>query len=325
MVAPLAGRCILDLGAWCAQPPHALAVAMAAKLCRDYGATVVRPLPATGEPLAAAQPLLPDGRSALDTFLNAGKLRGGHGPYEAAIGDTAGLRMHAAGVPVTARISVFGAGEDPLTSELGLAALSGMLDIVGDVDGPPTRLAGHQLSYAAGLSACTGLLAALLAGLEEVVDVSLFDVATWLNWKAAAGVLVGGTALKRGNARNYWRIMPARDGYVALVYQDKDWPALCDLVGDPRLLEKRFSSLKGRAEHLAELLDILRPWFSTRTRAEVTAQAQQRRIPIGPVLSPAELVDDPQYRARAFLQPDGMPALPIVWNGRRIMEADHAA
>ena len=298
---------------------------MAAKLCREYGATVVRPLPVAGEPLAAVPPLLPDGRSALDAFLNAGKLRDGRGPYDAAIGDTAGLGLHAAGVLVTARISVFDAGEDPTTSELGLAALSGMLDIVGDVDGPPTRLAGHQLPYAAGLSACTGLLAALLAGREEVVDVSLFDVATWLNWKVAAGVLVSGVTLKRGNARNYWRVMPVRDGYVALVFQDKDWPALRDLVSDPRLAEERFGSLRGRAEHLAELLDILRPWFAIYTRAEVTAQAQQRRIPIGPVLSPAELVGDPQHRARAFLQPDGTPSLPIVWDGRRLTKTHHAA
>ena len=45
MVAPLAGRRVLDLGAFCAQIPHALAASMAARLCAAYGAEVVRPVP----------------------------------------------------------------------------------------------------------------------------------------------------------------------------------------------------------------------------------------------------------------------------------------
>ena len=320
MPAPLAGRRILDLGAFCAQPPHGLAVSMAGKLCRSYGATVVRPVPAAGEPLAAAPPLLPDGRSALDEFLNAGKQPHGVGPFDAAIGDHAALAARAGGVAVRARISVFAAGEDPPTSELALAALSGLLDLVGDADGPPTRLAGHQLPYAAGLSACTGLLGALLAGRDETVEISLFDVAAWLNWKATAGTLLHGAPLKRGNNQNYWRIVPVQDGHVALVYQDKDWPALREMVGDVRLAEPRFSTGKGRAENLPALMDILRPWFAVRSRAEATRAAQQRRIPVGPVLHPADLLTDPQYRARDFLAPDGTPRLPMRWDGVRLAE-----
>jgi crotonobetainyl-CoA:carnitine CoA-transferase CaiB-like acyl-CoA transferase len=323
MPAPLAGKCILDLGALCRQRPHALAVSMAAKLCVDYGARVVRVVPAGGDSLAAAAPLLPDGRSALDLFLNAGKERAaGAVPCDAVIGDDAALAAYAA--PVQVRLSVFGAGEDPDVSELALAALAGLLDIVGDANGPPTRLAGHQLPYAAGLSACTGLLAALHAGAPDTVDVSLFDVACWLNWKAAAGMLVFGTNLQRGNARNHWAIVPAQDGHIALVYQEKDWPALVDMVGDAGLTDPAFASSASRASHRAALMDLLRPWFAARSRADITRAAQSRRIPIGPVLWPAELLHDAQFQTRGFLQPGGHPALPIVWDGHRILpEAAH--
>jgi hypothetical protein len=320
MAAPLAGRTILDLGALCGQMPHGLAVSMAAKLCVGYGAHVVRLIPAAGDPLATAPQLLPGGGSALDAFLNHGKHRqSAPGPCDAAIGDSGALAAHGAGAAIQIRLSVFGASEDPPVSELALAALSGLLDIVGDANGPPTRLAGHQLPYAAGLAACTGLLAALHAGGADTIDVSLFDVATWLNWKAAAGMLVFGTNLKRGNARNHWGIVPAQDGHVALVYQEKDWPALCDMIGDPGLADPNFATLAGRSANRTALMDLLRPWFAVRTRAAITRAAQSRRIPIGPVLWPAELLDDPQYRARRFLQPGGMPALPIVWDGQRIM------
>ena len=324
MAAPLADKRILDLGAVCHQRPHALAAAMAAKLCAAYGATVVRPVP-DGEPLAIAAPLLPDGRSALDVFLNHGKITApADGVFDAVIGDSAALAGYP-DIPVQLRLSVFGPGEDPPVSELALAGLAGLLDIVGDADGPPTRLAGHQLAYAAGLAGCTGVLAALHGGGGDIVDVSLFDVAVWLNWKAAAGVLVFGSVLRRGNPRNHWGIVEAQDGYVALVYQEKDWPALRDMMGDPGLAEPRFATSGGRAEHRGALMALLRPWFAARTRADITRDAQARRIPIGPVLWPRELLADPQYAARGFLQPDGTPNLPIIWNGRRVQAgADHA-
>ena len=93
MIAPLAGKRVLDLGALCAQTPHALAASMAARLCAAYGAEVVRPVPASGEPFAQHAPLLPGGGSALDRFLNAGKRCGAvQGHFDAAIGDDAALR-----------------------------------------------------------------------------------------------------------------------------------------------------------------------------------------------------------------------------------------
>src|SRR5690349_1413365 len=160
MVAPLAGRRVLDLGARCAQVPHALAASMAARLCAAYGAEVVRALPKTGEPFANYAPLLPGGGSALDRFLNAGKRPGtASGDFDAAIGDEAALREVSARVKV--RLSVFAPGNDPPMSELGLLAISGLLGIVGESEGPPARLAGHQVAYAAGLAASTAAMAAL--------------------------------------------------------------------------------------------------------------------------------------------------------------------
>lgn len=319
MPAPLAGRRVLDLGTLCAQRPHALAASMAAKLCGAYGAQVVRPIPADGEPFATLPPLLRGVGSALDRFLNAGKRAGpAAGRFDAVIGDTAALEKHAAAVPVKARISVFGPGDDPPMSELGLLALSGLLGIVGEPPpAPPVPLAGHQAAYAAGLAACTGVLAALRAGGDEVVDVSLFDVCVWLNWKTAADMLVLGRVPARGTATQ-WFTVAAKDGHVALVYQEKDWPPLRALIGDARLDDPRFATAPLRGANRAALTQIIGPWFAARTRAEITAAAQARRVPIGPVKFPAELLTDAHYRARDFLAPDGAPALPLAWDGKRL-------
>ncbi|MFC7538144.1 enoyl-CoA hydratase-related protein [Siccirubricoccus deserti] len=275
-------------GCWISAPLRATA---ARPRCLHGGAALRRlwrrggaALPSGGEPFAATPPLLPDGGSALDRFLNAGKRQGATtGRFDVAIGDRASLAAHAEEVPVKARISVFGPGEeDPPMTELGLMALSGLFGIVGEAPpAPPARLAGHQVSYSAGLAACMALLAALLAGGEEVVDVSLLDVAAWLNWKVAAGVMVMGSAPVRGGARVTWFTVPAKDGHMALVYQDKDWPPLRDLIGDPRLRDDpRFATGPARGPTGGAARGD-RPWFAARTRAEITAAAQAKRVPLG--------------------------------------------
>ncbi len=290
---------------------------MAARLCAAYGAEVVRPVPPGGEPLAGFAPMLPGGGSALDRFLNTGKQPGNaQGHFDVAIGDTGALAGVSAQVKV--RLSHFGPGEDPALSELGLLALSGLLGIVGESEGPPARLAGHQAAYAAGLAANTALMAALRAGGEEQVEISLFDVCCWLNWKVAASVVVLGTSPMRGGTRADWYTVPCKDGHIALVYQEKDWPAMRAMVADPRLDNPIFKDRPGRRANRAALLEVLGPWFMARTRAEITADAQPRRIPIGPVLFPAELLRDRQHGARGFVAADGMPVLPLGWNGARV-------
>ena len=292
---PLAGRRILDLSGHCAQLPHALAAAMAAKLCGLYGAQIVRP----------AGPLSPTG--TLGRFL--GEPIAGEGPFDAAIGDA-----KVAGATILLRFSVFGPGIDPPMSELGLLALSGLLGIVGESHRPPAALAGHQPAYAAGLAGCTALLAALHAGGPETIDISLFDVTCWLNWKVAAAMMVMGEIPTRGGTRADWFTLPAADGHIALVYMEKDFPALRDMLG---LTDPRFATRAGRLTHRAAFEAEIRPWFAARSRAAITREAQSRRIPIGPVRTPAELLTDAQYTARGFIGAGGMPAMPLRANGVR--------
>src|SRR5262249_21733708 len=71
-------------------------------------------------------------------------------------------------------------------SEFTLLALAGLLHMVGEPERKPLRLGGHQASYAAGLTAFTGLSAALAARdagqTAPSVRVSLAEVLQWVNW-----------------------------------------------------------------------------------------------------------------------------------------------
>ena len=322
MTAPYSGKRILDLSAFATQLPHALATAMACKLLGAMGASVFRPIPSSGDPLAALAPLLPDGSSAVAKFLLTDRIshivnqHGCDASFDAAIGDYD--CVSAAEADLRVRISVFGPGADPEMSELGLMALSGILDAVSSSGGVPHRLGGHQPAYAAGLAAFTATAAGLRTNRRDFVDISLFDVACWLNWKAAATVILFGraAALRDKAQRGGWHTMRAKDGHIALVYMNKDWPALRDLISDERLLDPKFASQKSRGENMDELNGIMAPWFAARTRHEITKAAQSRRIPIGPVLTIRELLSDQQHTAREFLMKDGMPRTPLMWDGK---------
>ena len=325
-----------------------LATSLAAKIAADLGATVLKIEPPDGDPVRRAPPLLPQGESALFQFLNTSKrsvtldLASAAGRTNLAkllqTADAVLFEEPASIAPLTRagratpiEIAAFplemNAAQRPV-SEFTLLALSGLLHMVGEPERKPLRLGGHQASYAAGLTAFTGLTAALAArdaGLTpSPVRVSLAEVLQWVNWKAASGAEATGSSPGREGKNSEFQIVPCRDGHIAVVYTVAQWPAMRVLIGNPRLDDPKFDTRAGRRNHVAELYEIITPWFSDKTRAEIQATAQAKGVPFGPIFSPAELLETEQYVARGFLTDLEhprlgrlrMPQLPVQWNGQ---------
>ena len=100
----------------------------------------------------------------------------------------------------------------------------------------------------------------------------------WVNWKAASGAAASGTSPGREGKESEFQIVPCRDGHVAVVYTVTQWPATRALIGDERLEDAKFATRAGRRKHIAELYDIITPWFADKTRAEIqTGGAGQGR------------------------------------------------
>ena len=325
-----------------------LANSLAAKIAADLGADVLKIEPPGGDPVRAAPPLLPQGGSALFQFLNTSKrslvLDLAAGPGRAtltALLDKADavLFEEPASIAALARaskataveIAAFPVEMDAAhlpVSEFTILALGGLLHMVGEPDRKPLRLGGHQASFAAGLTAFTGLTAALAAREAgrpaPAVRVSLAEVMQWVNWKATSAAEASGASPGREGKNSEFQILPCRDGHVAVVYTVTQWPATRALIGDSRLLEEKFDTRAGRRRHIAELYGILRPWFADKTRAEIQRTAQAKGVPFGPIFSPTELLDAEQYVARGFLSEMKhptlgslrLPQLPVQWNGR---------
>jgi crotonobetainyl-CoA:carnitine CoA-transferase CaiB-like acyl-CoA transferase len=345
---PLARFTIVEVNAVQVAPCLRLATSLAGKIAADLGADVLKIEPPGGDAVRRMSPLLPTGESALFHFLNTSKRSlvldlnsdAGHARLRALLDRAdAVLFEEPASVAPLARagratpveIAAFpvemDAGTRPV-SELVLQALGGLMHMIGEPARKPLKLGGHQASYAAGLTAFTGLAAALAARASgqraPAVRVSLAEVLQWVNWKAASGAAATGTSPGREGRNSEFQSVPCRDGHVAVVYTVTQWPALRRLIADPRLEDPKFATRAGRRQHIAALYDILTPWFADKTRAEIGRTAQAMGVPFGPIFTPAELLANEQYLARSFLaemmHPTAgrllMPQLPVQWNGR---------
>ncbi len=325
-----------------------LAASLATKIASDLGARVIKIEPPGGDAVRRMPPFLGSARtgedSALFQFLNTGKeslvldlesesgramLRRILDKADGAIRE-GGAQEGAARGCVEVVLSGFGDRPSRLGepfSELTVMALGGLLDMIGEPAREPLRLGGHQAAYAAGLAAFTAMMAGLgdLSGGARQYHVSLLDVVLWLNWKAPAGALFLGRPPSREGAQAEWRTIACADGHLALVFADRDWPALCRLARSPSLAEPPFDTPAGRRENRLRIVEMLEAAFAGRSRADIFAEAKASRIPLGPVLSPLELLADEQYLARDFmariahdeLGPLVMPQVPASWNGRR--------
>lgn len=345
----LAGLRILESRSRAAPLHLRIACAMAGKCFAEMGADVLVASPPDRDPLRDAHPLLTSGDSALYTFLGAGKTLlatpgephdfdiatlAGSRPFDLAIlpaGDPSIVRCRGAGIPIVeiatwpAELEAENAARP--VGEHQLMAIGGLLDLVGHPDREPLRLPGHQLSYAAGFSAFTAGMAALMRPVASFeARVSLVETAAWINWKAVVGAATGMPATRRGPAADF-QVLPCRDGWVAFIYTPSQFDRVRAMLNDPAADAPCFATRADRSKNIVALTALVGRWFAARTRDEIYAEARANGVALGPVYAPAELLDDIQYCARDFfVAPPGMaratarmPRLPASIDGHRLI------
>jgi crotonobetainyl-CoA:carnitine CoA-transferase CaiB-like acyl-CoA transferase len=198
------------------------------------------------------------------------------------------------------------AGYDPV-----IQAESGMMDITGSPDGPPTRMGVAMTDYLAGLYAVQGILLALMdrerTGLGQQIDISLFDTLLSTMPLQVGTLQATGTVPRRhGNdhpAIAPYEILRARDADIMVAAANpRLWRRLCEAVGAPELLEDpRYATNDGRLEHRASLKQALEAAFQRLPTGELLSRLRAAAVPCGPVRTIAEAIADPQVAARGSL------------------------
>ena len=199
--------------------------------------------------------------------------------------------------------------------DMNYLALTGLLGLTGEPDGPPIQAAGQIADLGGGaLMAAFGILAALSererSGEGQLVDVSMTDGA--LSWLAmvAARYLAGDVVPRRGEPELSgglicYRPYRCADGWVTLgALEPKFWRAWCLGVGREDLAERQFEPVGSDVHRAVEAV------FAGRTRAEWQAFNDEHDCCLEPVLGLDEALDSELVRAREMVvEVDGMRLL----------------
>ncbi|MBN3822487.1 CoA transferase [Burkholderia sp. Ac-20384] len=188
-------------------------------------------------------------------------------------------------------------------------ALSGIMDVTGFADGPPTRIGIPMADMIAPLFAVNGILAALIhrgrTGEGQQVQVSMLDCLASLVAEEHFDIFhAHGYPKRSGNFQD--RLVPfgvyrTKDGHVALVAFQPDWfQSLTEAMGQPELLtDPRYATRGPRMTHAAGLNTLIEAWTQQHTSEEVIRELQEKRgVPAAKVRSPQEVLHDPALRER---------------------------
>jgi len=189
-----------------------------------------------------------------------------------------------------------------------IQAMTGVMEMTGEPDGPPTKAGYSAVDNSAGIMAALGLLAKIIEGKGGQVDVAMYDVIlSQLNYVASASLNAGEKARRfAGSAHPY--IVPAqvfatRDGWLTLfVSHDDFWRRFCEEIGRAEwLTDERFATMAARSANRALVVESVGKVIAERTAAEWLRRLVPLGIVAAAVTSLEEALAGEQARARGMV------------------------
>ena len=190
-------------------------------------------------------------------------------------------------------------------------AFSGFAHVTGEANGPPTL---PPFGLADGVAAYHGVFAIMFAiyerdvqgsGKGQYIDLSLYEpLFSLLGAQASTYDQTGVIQNRTGNRsvnnapRNAYKTKDGR--WVALsAAAPSITRRVMELTGGKEVAsDPRFATNMGRVKHVEEVDGIVGGWIARHTLAEVLDAFDKAEAAIGPVYDVAQILDDPQYKAR---------------------------
>jgi CoA:oxalate CoA-transferase len=190
-------------------------------------------------------------------------------------------------------------------------ALSGMMSITGDPQGPPLRTGEPIGDLCAGLFAAWGIMVALYArdrnGHGSHVDVAMFDTLLSLLPTSLAQLLyVGDKPLRTGNRHplsSPFGSFEADDGHVIIaVANNALFERLAQAMTMPELVDDpRFVSDEERTRHEPMLRSLIESWARGKSVAEIVDILDRNAVPAAPICDVQQAVTSAQTAFRQLL------------------------
>jgi crotonobetainyl-CoA:carnitine CoA-transferase CaiB-like acyl-CoA transferase len=186
-----------------------------------------------------------------------------------------------------------GAGAQLPGYDLLVQALGGLMSITGEPDEPPQKVGVALVDVLAGLFATVGIMAALrhrdAGGEGQLVEVNLLSALLGALVNQASAYTIGGVVPGRmGNEHPSiapYAPFPTADGEIVVaVGNERQFSALCQVIGAPELTEdRRFDSNSARVDNRQALHDQLQQRLATRPASEWQRLLTEARVPAGVV------------------------------------------
>ncbi|MBO0677521.1 CoA transferase [Mycolicibacterium sp. S2-37] len=191
-------------------------------------------------------------------------------------------------------------------------AASGLRHLNGFPGGPPPRLALSLGDSLAGMFAAQGALAALyrrtVTGEGQIVDTALTESCLAVQESTIPDYDVGGVVRGPSGTRLEGiapsNIYQCADGtwVVIAANQDTVFRRLCAAMGRPELAtDDRFATHVARGRNQDELDAIIGAWAAERAPGDIIETLSAAGVISGPINTVAEVVEDPQLRARGMI------------------------
>jgi len=188
-------------------------------------------------------------------------------------------------------------------------AMGGLMSLTGEKGGGPVKPGLPVADLTSGLWVAIGILA-MLSGREKTgrgahLDFSMLDGQVSLLTLAAARYFALGEIPPRLGTEHPGRVPSAtfrcRDGKFAhITASDQHWQPLCRVLG---LADwgSGFGLNEQRVEKRIEVMQKLTERISAIDRAKLLQMLDEVEVPVGPVNDVAEILADPQVRARGLV------------------------
>ena len=219
-------------------------------------------------------------------------------------------------------------------------SLSGMTHLTSFSEDSPYGPGFAYSDIIAGLFGVFSILNALecreKTGSGLFIDLSEYEAMSYLIGPALIETFANSNPVKpSGNSSSYINAAPhgcykcsGEDEFcVIAVFNDSEWAALCDVLGNPSWTnEERFSSVEKRSDNATALDQLIQEWTESFSAEEVVTLLQNAKVSAGIVQNAQDLAMDTQLKFRNFFVDIDHPLLgvhktdtfPVLFDGNRI-------
>lgn len=191
-------------------------------------------------------------------------------------------------------------------------AMSGVMSLTGEPDGPPTKIGVPLGDIAGGVWAAISVLSALqhrnATGEALEIDLSLFDGLIGILGCLGEIYLMTGKSPARYGGGHYsvvpYGLYPCKDGHIVIAPHVGDfWEKLCMAIGRPDLAEdSRFRTVADRSAHRDILQPLVGEILKTRTATEWHEILDAADVPNSMVNSVGEALNEPVVGERKMIR-----------------------